>query len=205
ALVIDPGTGAYYADPRLRAWLASRAAHNAPCPTAVDYPRRLGPFLWAEHHAVPELEASARVAVGSLRLPQGVIFRSIRRLEKLDGWEVTDRFEPRFKDGTGDFTVCWQFAPDSWVKKIAERKFSIHRAESTVMIEVDDSWSVVELFEPVGEEEPRRSTASPSGSLEGIVSPAFRQVCGAPFLKLTARPGDKPCVFTTAFLASAPA
>src|SRR5206468_1076106 len=105
ALVIDPGTGAYDADKRLRNWLASRAAHNAPCPATIDYPRRLGPFLWAEPHAVPELEVSGNVAVGSLRLPQGVIFRSMRRLRPQDGWEVTDRFNPRLRSEAGAFTV----------------------------------------------------------------------------------------------------
>ena len=205
ALVIDPGTGAYFAEPRLRTWLASRGAHNGPCPTAVDYPRRLGPFLWAEHHAVPEFEMSAKVAVGSLRLPQGVVFRSIRRLQKSDGWEVADQFVPRLKHKAGDFTVLWQFAPGSWVKRISERSFSLHRAQVALRIEVDENWSAVELFEPVAEEGPLPSMSNASGALEGIVSPGFRQVCRAPFLKLTARPGDKPCVFTTAFLASPPA
>ena len=40
--------------------------------------------------------------------------------------------------------------------------------------------------------------------LAGTVSPAFRKTVWAPYLKLVARPqGDKPCVFSTTFLASA--
>jgi hypothetical protein len=46
--------------------------------------------------------------------------------------------------------------------------------------------------------------ADPDAPLAGTVSPAFRKTVWAPYLKLIARPrGDKPCVFTTTFLASA--
>src|SRR5262249_503029 len=157
--------------------LASRVAHNAPCPAGVDYPRRAGPFLWAEHHAVPELDVLSRLATGSLRLPQGSIVRSIRRLEKRDGWEVADSFKPRRGHGAGEFTVWWQFGPGSWVKRIAERIFSVHRAEAAVRIEVQENWLAAELMEPVPENHPGWTASMTSGSLEGIVSPAFRQVC----------------------------
>src|SRR5262249_40270382 len=51
AMVIDPGTGAYYPDRALRNWLSSRAAHNGPCPLGRgEWPRRLGPFLWEKNH-----------------------------------------------------------------------------------------------------------------------------------------------------------
>src|SRR5215510_9478827 len=66
AVVIDPGTGAYHADVRLRTWLASGAAHNGPCPCPdwQESPRRAGPFLWSGHHAPPALELHGSVAVG---------------------------------------------------------------------------------------------------------------------------------------------
>src|SRR5690242_6765003 len=44
AIVIDPGTGAYYADRQLRNWLASGEAHNTPLPDDGLGLRRLGPF-----------------------------------------------------------------------------------------------------------------------------------------------------------------
>src|SRR5437660_2307981 len=53
ALVVDPGTGAYYADRNLRAWLASRGAHNGPDPRRWKCPGRLGAFLWASDHRLP--------------------------------------------------------------------------------------------------------------------------------------------------------
>ena len=204
AMVIDPGTGAYYADPRLRWWLASREAHNGPSPVRWFSPARLGDFLWSAHHDPPRLEVTGReAAVGQWNLVDHSMKRTITALANAAGRRVEDVCR-NFGEDLG-FVVRWQFAPGSWVKRISQRSFSVHHAKAAVRIEVDENWSVVELFEPVAQEEQRRSTASPSGSLEGIVSPAFRQVCRAPFLKLTARPGDKPCVFTTAFLASAPA
>src|SRR6185369_116565 len=69
ALVVDPGTGAYFADQKLRAWLASRAAHNGPCPIGEEFPKRLGPFLWSQPHAVPSLRNSDEGLVGVLNIP----------------------------------------------------------------------------------------------------------------------------------------
>ena len=89
------------------------------------------------------------------------------------------------------------------MKKISERKLSVHRGEVGILIEVDEKWDAVEVVEPIAGDEQGLRLLVPAGSLEGIVSPAFRKLGRAPFLKLTARPGDKPCVFTTAFLASA--
>lgn len=54
ALVIDPGTGGYFAASELRAELASWNAHNGPQPAGgFKTPRRIGTFLWAGHHAKP--------------------------------------------------------------------------------------------------------------------------------------------------------
>ena len=54
ALVIDPGTGGYYGAEKLRAELASWNAHNGPQPVGgFKTPRRMGTFLWAEHHRQP--------------------------------------------------------------------------------------------------------------------------------------------------------
>jgi hypothetical protein len=53
-------------------------------------------------------------------------------------------------------------------------------------------------------EQSQVAKADPDAPLAGTVSPAFRKVVWAPYLKLVARPqGDKPCVFSTTFLASA--
>lgn len=196
ALVIDPGTGAYYADPALRTWLASRAAHNAPCPSEVDEPRRLGPFLWSRQHLVPEIESKTNVGA-ALRLLSGVIERKIQRLETGDGWLVTDVYTPRFPRRGRAFTVRWQFAPDTIVKQLGDRRFIVKRHGVGMEVQVSESWSDVELVE-------LDALASPPDNFEGIVSPAFRKTLRAPFLKLTARPTGQPCVFSTRFLACGP-
>jgi hypothetical protein len=101
-----------------------------------------------------------------------------------------------------DFSVRWQFAPGSWVKRHSERKFSVHRAGVAVTIEVDENWAEVELGEPVGHGD-QSLTSVPKGSLEGIVSPAFRRICWAPYLKLVARPSEEGNrVFQTTFRAT---
>jgi hypothetical protein len=203
AMVIDPGTGAYHADKPLRTWLASRQAHNGPCPVGMEFPRRTGPFLWREEHETPRLELSGGVTTATLKLPGATVRRSIRQLPDQNGWEVSDACEGQ--RGTAQtFTVRWQFPPGSRVKRTSERAFRICRAGSVLVIEVAKEWSDVQLIGPIvdpAEEQPL-GTSAPTRDLEGIVSPAFRQICRAPFLKLTAR-GDQPCVFTTTFLASA--
>jgi hypothetical protein len=203
AMIVDPGTGAYHADRNLRTWLASRPAHNAPCPMGVEHPRRAGPFLWEGHHAAPRIQFSGELAVATLELPGATLRRSVRRLPTGDGWEVGDACETP-AGLAGGFRVRWQFAPGSWVKRLGARKFCVHRADVEVNIEVGDEWNEVELVEPVtpAAREVPIPVAAGLENMEGIVSPAFRQVCQAPFLKLTAR-GDQPCVFTTTFLASA--
>ena len=207
AVVVDPGTGCYYADQGLRAWLASRAAHNGPCPAGEEFPKRLGPFLWAEHHAPPmvAMERSEGYARSRLRselaLPSGWLRRTVARLPESDGWEVADEFLPM--DGVaGEFTVRWQFAPGTLVKVLDERRFEVTRADVAVVVRVGEEWSEVRLEEGRSPR-PVTSAATREERFAGSVSPAFRKVERAPFLKLVARPGDKPCLFLTTFLASA--
>jgi hypothetical protein len=203
ALIVDPGTGAYYASQELRNWLASRAAHNGPCPNPAELLRRLGPFLWAAHHEAPTITADNRGVVGVLRSAGILLRRRIVNLPDGAGWQVED--ECRGQDGRAmEFTTRWQFAPGCWVKRLRERRFLIRRADVAVEFEVDDRWATVELVEAKEEKVQNLVTPAAANPLEGIVSPAFRKTVWAPYLKLVARPqGDKPCVFTTTFLASA--
>lgn len=203
ALVIDPGTGAYYADPRLRAWLASRAAHNGPRPAGEEFPKRRGPFLWAQHHRPPLWKAERRSETQALTFTlldsRGKLRRTVRRIEQGDGWLVEDAYDPK-PESSKEFSVRWQFAPGAWVKRLGERSFSIQRDGASLRIEVGPDWAGVEMVE----NQPEQPQGGALASLEGVVSPAFRKTLWAPYLKLTGRIGNKPCVFQTTFLASNP-
>jgi len=185
AIIVDPGTGAYYGDRELRQWLASRRAHNGPCPIVQEWPQRLGPFLWSEHHTLPHLVMDATDATATLVLPGAALTRVV---------EVTGHTQVVVSDaisGTGpDFTVVWQFAPETKCEILDPRRFRITRQKNSIEIHVSADWDCVELVE-------HRQTAE----REGIVSPHFRITTWAPYLKLRAS-GCKPCLFTTTFLAS---
>ena len=184
ALVVDPGTGACYADRELRVWLSSGPAHNGPRPEGVESPRRMGPFLWAGHHARPKFQATGLVGAAELDLGGTRIWRRISAMDG-GGCEVEDDCFRR--DGrSAPFTVRWQFAPGSLVRELDERRFSVARAGAAITVQVGHNWAATALG-------------------VGIVSPAFRKACPAPFLELTARPsGDQRSHFRTTFLACSP-
>jgi hypothetical protein len=196
-LIIDPGTGAYFAEPELRTWLASREAHNGPCSLPFDKIRRVGPFLWSALHSTALWKPTGDQ---SLRAECLEYSREISHLSP-EGWEVADRPSAAETEGL-PFVVRWQFAPGVWVKQISERKYSIRRADVTVMLEADENWHKVELGEPLASANEQPGARQGHGSSEGLVSPAFRQVLRAPYLKLLAHPQPgQPCVFRTRFLA----
>lgn len=198
ALVVDPGTGAYYSDPALRTHLASWDAHNGPHPADLDYPRRLGTFLWSEHHARPTWQAlSETKARGELSLPVGVARREVSRLAAGRGWEVDDAFEPGPGRPPVEFIVCWQFAPGARVEAVGEREFKVARGEATLTVRVGAEWAKVELLEPG----PGAEAGNPV-DWGGACAPDFRQVLFGPRLRLSGV-GYRSCVLRTAFLACA--
>jgi hypothetical protein len=196
ALIIDPGTGAYYADKELRTWLASRSAHNCPSPvSAEEWPRRLGPFLWAENHnRVPYAGDDKNGLWAVIWFPTGTIQRSVGVAQEGKAIEVIDSIgggQP------GEFSVRWQFAPGSTLKRRGEREFILRRQGVEIGIQVSGDWAEVNLVESAEE----RDRIEPQHPLAGVVSPAFRKTVWAPYLRLVARP-EGPCVFRTTFLAS---
>jgi hypothetical protein len=213
AMVIDPGTGHYYSDKNLRAWLASGQAHNLPCPHGAEWCIRLGPFLWGSHHGRPIFEKCGEAGEERCRahfpMANGSIERRVKQ-ERANGgrrWIVEDSWHPshlvRSADA-GDFSTRWQFAPGARVERLSARNFRVNRDEVIIDIEVSEDWAEVHL---VVEKNSPAFTAAATTALEeqfaGTVSPAFRKVAWAPFLKLVARPQPgKPCVFRTEFLAS---
>ena len=125
AVVIDPGTGAYYGDPKLRASLASWDAHNGPHLPGQDLPKRLGPFLWSDHHATPTWHSGR----GDLRIPQGTFSRRVTSVDR--GWEVQDTFEPH-----QGFIVRWQFGPGADIHPVDNQTWRLKRQDAQFDIQV---------------------------------------------------------------------
>lgn len=186
ALVVDPGTGCYFVDPDLRAWLASASAHNGPAPVRRDcLPRRRGPFLWAAPHPRPTVEALGRTRCrATLACSPGVLERTVAPDPDGAGWSVLDR-STGLSDG---FTVHWQFAPGTRLDQVTERVFRLSRADACLQIRVGAGWQAVH---PVAE-----PPAADDGDRIGITAPSFRRTAWAPALTLAAGAdlaGPAPC------------
>jgi hypothetical protein len=200
ALIIDPGTGAYYGDKRLRSWLASWGAHNGPHPVGTDFPRRLGPFLWGDLHEVPTWSAIGEDHLrGEMRWPKATVRREIRRLRDgtRDGWQVDDLVIPDQAEDSAEFQVNWQFAPGTRLEPEPGNPHFYHGERQGVRFTVglDASWSRLWCM-------PERTPPTDfpvTGDLEGICSPKFRRIETGPRLKLTA-PGTNPTMYRTTFL-----
>lgn len=202
ALIVDPGTGAYHADKSLRNWLASRAAHNGPVPESEEWPKRLGPFLWAETHPSLELESDPdrpHSAMAELITPTLVLGRSIEFHSELQAMTVTDWVESRRDDRVEagrHFVVRWQFAPDTRIEVMSTRCFRATRQNAVVEIEVSPSWEKVSLVTDPAQ----ARLVDPDAPLAGTVSARFRQTVWAPYLKLTAQSANgRSGEFTTIF------
>ncbi len=191
AMVIDPGTGDYQGNPKLRNWLASRDAHNGPCSNQINLARREGPFLWTAAHTKPLQSFDGEVLETEIRLKGGgLLSRTVKPLSnEPSGWLVTDTFEPRLGQA-GEFIVRWQFATRCEVDRIGERAFLITGESVAMRVDIGVGWAQAELWRPSGDET--------AGQLDGIVSPRFMKTEYAPYLKLTANPGGNTD-FTTRF------
>ncbi len=195
-VVIDPGTGAYYGDPRLRAHLASWQAHNGPAPSSAPPPHRLGPFLWAQHHPTPRLvEKTLERIQAELHHPHGVTRRSVRVFE--NRIVVRDAYDMITSGGDAGFCVHWQFPPQSLLDQTSARRFRLRIGRWEMFIEVSQGWSRISSINPS-----RSSPEHPAeGDLKGVCSSRFREARFGPYLELIAE-GHKSCLFETSFLVS---
>jgi hypothetical protein len=202
ALLIDPGTGAYYGDTRLRAWLASWDAHNGPRIPNAEFPKRLGPFLWESHHATPTWRAlDPETMSGELALPEGSASRHIRRIRRdgQDGWEIDDLVVPSAGSSNTAFEVSWQFAPGTVLHASPETPtfFTGERKGVRFTLGLDAAWSRIQWIP-----ETSASLGFPvEGDLRGLCSPSFRRVQSGPLILLRAN-GGNPGRYRTTLLSS---
>jgi hypothetical protein len=139
AVMIDPGTGAYYGDPALRGALSGWEAHNGPIPEATRHgPLRMGPFLWTQHHEAPRLRVEEGRAVACLACDGPFVKRQVALSGS--GFEVLDEVctsEPH--------RVHWCLAPSWSVRRIQKGLFEITHEEGgrlRLKLESDEAFSV---------------------------------------------------------------
>lgn len=197
ALVVDPGTGAYYSDKTVRDYFASWQAHNGPTPVGLDFPVRFGTFLWGKPHAVPTIEQQGGVGAvtGTFESPMGTLTRVVRVSNTI---EVEDSFAP--SGAEKDFHVFWKFAPGTKLVKVGEKHFIVETASGRVALKLTDSWTVVEFFSPTAEQARANGFALEAlgnTPLQAVCSPNFRRLTAGPYLSLKGTAGWKyRCVFS---------
>ncbi len=162
AVLIDPGTGAYYSDPELRARLADWEAHNAPVPeTGRHAPRRAGTFLWSQHHEPPRLREEEEAATACLACDGPFVKRQVRL--HADGFEVLDRIctdTPHL--------VTWTLAPGWQVLRTGNpHHFCLAHREGHRLRLAMESETLQEV-----------------NIIETVVSPRFGQTVSAPAIRV---------------------
>ena len=172
AVVIDPGTGCYYHDAKIRDYLASWAAHNGPrFDTSADEisPPRFGPFLWGDSHAEPVRENNTgdNDVTASFQRSSGGVVRSVQKLND-NTWKITDR--PVSTDVTFPLIVTWQFSPKWQVDFATEgmATFSLAREQISINMVVSRG----KLSSKVDSSLPNAS----GNDLSGLCSDAFRSL-----------------------------
>jgi hypothetical protein len=136
ALVIDPGTGGYFGAQKLRAELASWDAHNGPVPSEEGSyltPVRMGPFLYAKHHARPTLACREGQLIAGFQHEGFAFQREV---------SVTDR-ELLVTDSEAQkrpFVTWWKFAPGCEIEQVDSTDnsaFSITRGEKRWLLRIE--------------------------------------------------------------------
>jgi hypothetical protein len=134
ALLIDPGTGAYFGNPEVRRKLASWEMHDGPLPVIgrAD-PHRMGPFLWVNHHPAPRMDLDGGACTVRFDSAGHVIRRTILYRADDDAWLVTDE-----TGGQQPYVVRWRLAPDWIVASQSATEITVaHRKGGTVKLSVE--------------------------------------------------------------------
>ena len=119
-LVVDPGTGSYYANPRWRVAHRGTAAHPTVCVDGLDQSEIGGPFYWKRH---------ASTTIRSVDLTRGIVDAEHDGYRRLDDpvthrrWLIAPPGDPTIVvvdllDGSSehDVTVSWPLHPElDWI------------------------------------------------------------------------------------------
>jgi hypothetical protein len=174
ALIVDPGTGAYFFDPDIRQKLADQAAHNGPFdPFSRDASRR-GVFMWSDHHPRPSLWLGSNADASAQFDHRGISRRRSMGLTE-GGWTIED--EVRSARAT-EIATTWIFAPDVKVEQMDSQTFKLMSGEAVLWFGVDSSWERVRLGPP------------------SMVSPSFRVLDSGPAIFLVGE-SNRPRPYVT--------
>ena len=187
-VIVDPGTGAYYADKTIRDYFADWSAHNSPhlrTPPQPN-PKRFGTFLWGSHHKIPKITRNSALEItGELDLPYGRAIRAITFIPELNSIRITDKFQHAGK--TGLVTTRWKFAPQFTVRNLTPAEFLVSSPKCAVRLNASAEWTSARIFNPPDELRGKTApTVSAFGSvpIQALVSPAFRSLAVASYLAL---------------------
>ncbi len=182
-VIIDPGTGAYYADKSVRNYLAGWSAHNSPQlknqPT--EYPKRFGTFLWGEHHKLPQFHSENPHTIrAEIELPYGKAERTVVFSPEKNAITVRDRFTQT--QTRRPVITRWKFAPELSIERFPGNTFRVGGVKLSA-----PGWKMARTFNPPEELRAKlQPVASAFGNvpLESLVSPAFRALATASYLAL---------------------
>jgi len=198
-VIIDPGTGAYYAEKAARNYLADWEAHNSPHlkDPPAQHPKRLGTFMWGASHAVPKAAVVDRNTLAAeLLLPYGKMIRTVRFLPEANAFWIEDRFA---HSGSQSAVVTrWKFPPGAAVRNVQTGLFRVDTPGAAIRLDVGPSWQMSRTYSPPEQLAGKTAfTLAELGNapIESIVSPAFRRLAAAPYLALEST-GEGPFELT---------
>ncbi|HSJ02790.1 MAG TPA: heparinase II/III-family protein [Verrucomicrobium sp.] len=135
ALVIDPGTGGYYGMKKERAALAAWEAHNGPQPVSgFQSPRRMGSFLWMDHHQSPQIEKASTNSIVARFSHENRVWQRRVTVASEHQIEVEDRC-----DTAVDLRVRWHLAPEVRVGSLGSQRFRLQRGQRSWLVHFENA------------------------------------------------------------------